>query len=239
MFKEDIEVKCNVRIEARERGKLVQVHEGHNLFLNVGRDWLRQLMSFREAPDAMPPEGTYCTPTQGETVPYYNDRHSLIRYMALGMGGSKQIYPASEFLVPPLSHYSPQSFLQTDTDPTVNALEIPVVIDPLAIVIPDPGGPPDIPPVGPKWLGQIANPVLGGSPGEVKYTRLFSETEISVGPFDTVPLSEIGLFIDADDANYILTKPTSATYYMIAYEQFNTIVKTAAIALQVDWTFRI
>ena len=234
-FSEDIDLKVNVRIEARERGKLVRVHESHNIFLNTGRDWLRQLMSFREAPDPMPPEGVYVDPCQGGTVPYYNDRHSLIRYMALGMGGSKQIYPAAEFLVPPLSHYQPQFFTQTDTDPLVYKLEIPVVLDLLGQPVPPPA-------VGPKWLGQIANPVLlGTGPGHVKYTRLFAEAEISVPPFDNVPLSEIGLYIDDPDPNYILTKPdpVAPPYNLVAYDQFNTIVKTNAIALQVDWTFRI
>ena len=39
-----IEVKSNVSIAVRERGKIVDRRESHNVFVNQGRQWLRDLI---------------------------------------------------------------------------------------------------------------------------------------------------------------------------------------------------
>jgi len=155
--------------------------------------------------------------------------------MCFGIGGNKQIYPKAAFTAPPLNLYAggggvwPPPFSQTDTDPAVFALEAPVITSMNGKLTPQNGC---------KWLGQIAKPTFsGGSPGEVKFTRVFVKEELSDPPFDLVPISEIGLFVDDPNPSFPLTKPT-APGSMIAYNTFNTIPKTNAIAIMVDWTFR-
>jgi hypothetical protein len=227
----DIDVKSNVEVVARERGKIVYRYENHNIFTDSGRDWLAHLISFQ----AMPPSGTYVSPCSGENNNYYHPRHNLIRYMGFGMGGTKQVYPAAAFTTPPLSYYQPQSFSQTDTDPSVYSLEIPVAISDNGTAIPP------VPDTGPLWLGQISVPTFpSGSAGEIVFQRLITEAEISFPPFDLVPISEVGLFIDDPAGNYTTTKPapTSPPFNMVAYDQINTLPKTNAIAFEVKWTFR-
>ena len=222
-FLDRIEVQNNLHIEARERGKLVTVRDTHNIFLDVGREWLAHLIALAN----MPPYASFAT-----AADYYQP-HRLVRYMCFGIGGNKQSYPKAAFNLPPLNLYGggiwPPPFTQTDTDPKVFALEAPVVTSMNSLPVPQNGC---------KWLAQIAKSTFpGGSPGEVKFTRVFLETELSDPPFDIVPLSEIGLFVDDPNASFPLTKPT-APGSMIAYNTFNTISKTNAIAIMVDWTFR-
>jgi hypothetical protein len=107
---EDIAVKSNLFITARERGKIVARREGHNIFLDYGREWLSQLIAFESfSPD---------TPQNDERV----------KYFGFGIGGSRQIAP--DFAdAPPLDTYGPVgSFNQTDVDPTVLRLERPMQV---------------------------------------------------------------------------------------------------------------
>ena len=222
---DNIEVKSNLKIVARERGKIVTVRDTHNIFLDVGRDWLAHLVALA----SMPPYATFASDSD------YYQPHRLVRYMCMGVGGNKQVYPKATFNLAPLNLYAagggvwPPPFAQTDTDPEVFALEAPVITSMNSHAVPEQGC---------KWLAQIAVPTFpGSSPGEVTFTRIFLETELSDAPFDLVPLSEIGLFVDEVPTTYPVTKPTNPGS-MIAYNTFNTISKTNAIAIQVDWTFR-
>lgn len=221
-----LEVRSNLRIAARERGKLVDVRDTHNIFLDIGRDWLSHLIALA----AMPPYGTFAGSVS------YHQPHRLVRYMCFGIGGSKQVYPTALFGQAPLNQYAasspiwPPPFTQTDTDPGVYALEAPIILSSAGQALP--------PSDGWNWLGQIALPTFpGGSPGEVTFTRVFLEAELSEPPFDLIPLSEIGLFVDEPPTAYPTMKPVTPGS-MVAYNTFNTISKTNAIAIQVDWTFR-
>jgi hypothetical protein len=105
---EDIEVKSNLFITVRERGKIVERREGHNIFLDFGREWLSKLIAFASFdPDVV-------------------EEDARIRYMGFGIGGTRQIAP--DFAdTAPLTDYGPVgSFSQTDTDPTVTQIERPV-----------------------------------------------------------------------------------------------------------------
>ena len=223
-FFDRIEVKQNIKLTARERGKIVAVREDHNIFLDVGREWLAKFIGLA----VMPPYSTFATPAD------YNNPHRFPRYMGFGIGGNKQAYPKGAFNVAPLNLYDtggiwPPPFTQTDTNPVVFALESPVIVEMNGHLVPEAGC---------KWLAQIALPTFpGGSPGEIMFTRIFMPAELSDPPFDVVPLSEIGLFVDEPPATYPFTKPT-APGSMIAYNTFSTLSKTNAIAIQVDWTFR-
>jgi hypothetical protein len=69
--KEDIHIDINVRLQMRERGKLVHgsIREGHNVFTVNGMNWLSTLMAWQTI--------------SGLDVPYTNRR---VRWMGAGSG---------------------------------------------------------------------------------------------------------------------------------------------------------
>ena len=201
---ETIEVKQNLNIIARERGKIVARRDGHNIFLDLGREWLAGLISF----SSFSPDTT--------------ERDDRVRYMGLGIGGSRQLALGIANAAPhSVSH--PGTNAQTDTDPTVTQLERPVRISGSETAYP--GLATDV------WLGQVQAPVIHPTPTQSQFVRLFTQTEISFGSFLTTPLSEIALFTDAAD-------PLVFNNTAVAYDTFDTISKTGAIELEVRWTIR-
>ncbi len=209
-----IEVKSNVRIVARERGKIQAVRETHNIFLDVGREWLAYLCSYATLPAV------------GVAPNHLTDPAELnrVRYMGLGIGSTAQMFPAALFSAPPLDTYGPFTFAQTETDATVSALE-----NPIALGLTGNPAPNDY-----AWLGQLATPPDYPNTGQVRYSRIFTAAEVNFGAFAMVPVSEVGLFTNA--AAYDL-KPTGSGA-MIAYNTFSPIAKTNAIDLEILWTFR-
>jgi hypothetical protein len=192
---EDIEVKSNLFLTMRERGKVVDRREGHNIFLDYGREWLSQLIAYATfSPDSF-------------------ERDARIRYMGFGIGGVRQIAP--DFAdTPPLTDYGPVgAFTQTDTDPSVLALERPVRL------------------ANNVWLGQVQAPATHSTPTSVTFRRLFTSDEISYAPYTSVPLSEVGLFLD--EAN-----PAFFGNNCVAYDTFDTLSKTTSFELEVSWTLR-
>lgn len=201
---DDIEVKQNLKITARERGKIVARREGHNIFLNLGREWIARLIAYSLLSPLTPEE---------------DDR---VRYMGFGIGGTRQLAPATANSSPLVDAY-PGTNSQTDTVATVTHLERPVRISGSSVAYPGLAG--DV------WVGQI-QPATHALPTETTFTRLFTQEEVSYSPFLSVPLSEIMLFTNAaDPENYLNTG--------IAYDTFDTLSKTVAFELQVEWTFRI
>jgi len=199
-----VEVRSNLILTARERGKIVSQREGHNIWLNLGREWLAQLIAYQVLPD----------------LTTYTDHR--IRYMGLGIGGTRQIAPAVANAAPLGTHY-PGSNTQTDTDPTVVRLERPVRLT----------GTSTAPPydVTDRWLGEVQAPPTFPTASQVTFTRLFTQVEVSYSPYLTVPLSEIMLFTNA--ANPYLHNNTG-----VAYDTFDTISMTNAIDLETAWTVR-
>jgi hypothetical protein len=163
------EVKQNLRIIARERGKIVARRDGHNIWLNTGREFVAQLISY----SLMSP-----------LTPVRNDR---VRYMGFGIGGTRQLIPSIANSSPQLTHY-PGTNVQTDQDPTVTGLERPVRIS----------GTSTAPPYNALdvWLGQIQAPPEFPQSNKVIFRRLLQSFEVSYSPYTTVPLSEVGLFTD-------------------------------------------
>lgn len=201
---DDIEVKQNLKIIARERGKIVARREGHNIFLNLGREWLARLIAYSSLSPLTPEED------------------NRVRYIGLGIGGSRQVAPSVANTAPIVTAY-PGTNGQTDTDPTVTILERPVRLS--GSTSPYPGLAGDV------WLGATQAPVTHGTAYEATFIRLFSQTEISYSSFLTVPLSEVMLFTNAAD-------PGSYLNTGIAYDTFDTLSKTVAFELQVEWTLR-
>lgn len=203
-FTEDIEVKQNIRIEARERGKLVAVRVGHNIFLNLGREWLAKLISLISF---------------GPDTPERDDR---IKYMGLGIGGTRQLALAHANAAPYGTIYA-GSNSQVDTDPTVTVLERPVRVTGSENAYPGISGD--------KWLGAIQAPPVHTVATQVTYQRVFGQSEVSYGSFASVPITEVGLFTNAaDPENYLNTA--------VAYDTFDTISKTGEIELSIVWTLK-
>lgn len=202
-MKDSIEVKLNVGITAYERGKVVHRYEGHNIWLDLGRIYLMQVIS---------------AASFGPDVPYRTD---LVKYIGLGIGGTKQ-YALGVANAAPLSSSYPGTNVYTDADPTLTRLERPVRVSG-SITSPPYSDPSDI------WLGQIQAPPTFGVTPEVTYRRVFTQTEISYGPYLQVPLSEVALFTS-------LITPDVYNNAPIAYETFPTIMKTSAMDLEIVWT---
>jgi hypothetical protein len=60
---------------------------------------------------------------------------------------------------------------------------------------------------------------------------VFTQVEISFGPFVSVPLSEVMLFTEAaDPENYQNTG--------VAYDTFDTLSKTTAFEIETVWTIK-
>jgi hypothetical protein len=151
--------------------------------------------------------------------------------MGLGIGGNRQLALTTANASPlganppaPNGAY-PGTNAQTDTDPTVTKLERPVRVSGGVTVYPY--YPTDV------WLSQVEAPAwsVDDVPYDSTFSVLFGQTSISYSPYLTVPLSEVGLFTSAADVN--IYNNTA-----VAYDTFDTISKTAAFDLEIQWTIR-
>ena len=214
-----IQVRSNLRLTARERGKIVAKRVGHNIWLDVGRQWLAQLVTYASYTGSFP---------TAVGVPLVDAR---IQYMGLGIGGNRQLALTTANASPlgasppsPNGAY-PGTNVQTDTDPTVVALERPVRIQ---------GGTTTYPyyPTD-QWLAQVAPAPwsVDGSPYDSTFSCLFAATDVSYSPYTTVPLSEVGLFNAAANPNIYNNAPC-------AYDTYDSLSKTSAFDLEVQWTLR-
>lgn len=212
-FNEVIEVKSNLKIVARERGKIVAQRDTHNIFLDLGREWLSRLISYQSYnPDTF-------------------QRNDRVRYIGFGIGGSRQVAPSVANAAPVGGAGGPYaansaagigSNNQTDTDRTVTTLERPVRVL---------GGSSNYPGEGTDtWIGQIQAPAVQGTATSTTFRRIFSGAEISYLPFASVPISEAMLFTSTANPNFYLNTG-------IAYDTFDTVSKTPAISIEVVWTF--
>lgn len=202
---ETVQVRNNLVLTARERGKIIARREGHNIWLDLGREYLASLMTYA---------------TLGPDVAERNDR---IKYIGLGIGGNRQLALPTANAIPLVTAY-PGSNAQTDIDATVVSLERPVRVS--GGSTPYPGNiATDI------WMGTVTAPAVHATATQVTYSRLFALNDISYNPFLTVPLSEVMLFTSAAD-------PTVHDSTGMAYDTFDTLSKTNAFDLQIDWTVR-
>lgn len=206
-FLATVEVRNNLKLTVRERGKLVTCREGHNIWVDLGREYLASLLALV---------------SYGPDTPERNDR---IKYMGFGIGGTRQVAP-SIANAPPMSVAYPGTNAQTDLDPTVTTLERPVRISGSTT------GPTDPYAAGDVWLGTVQAPAIHSTPHEVTFRRIFTQTEISYATFTSVPLSEVGLFTSAAVP---IGQPFNT---LVAYDTFDTISKTGAFEIEVEWTVR-
>lgn len=229
LFKEEIEAKNNVRIVARdERGKKVksQCREGHNIWVNFGRQYLAEVIS----------------PVTGFTAHFNDAPLRVVRYMGLGIGGISQMNNLSSPMYAPLVAAYPGQNIYDDTLLTTQWLERPVKVT----------GDNPSPPGGTDngvWMSSVtAPPTFSGSPiTKVLFDTLFTYTDINLGGyFPTVPISEIGLML----SNELPTRLSNQVYWyshspdyiqtstrqkLVAYNTFDTINKTVSVALEIYW----
>lgn len=196
------EIRQNLHIVARSRGKIVARRDGHNIWLNTGREFIAQLMAY----SLMSPLTTI--------------RNDRIRYIGLGIGGTRQRDLARANASPLVTHY-PGTNAQTDQDPLVTGIERPVRLS----------GTSTTPPYNAfdVWLGQIQAPPEYPQYNRVVFRRLFQSTEVSYNPYNAVPLSEVGLFTNAAD-------PLLPGNTAVAYDTFDTLTKTEAVEIEMEWT---
>jgi hypothetical protein len=174
-FDATIQVKSNLRLTMRERGKIVDRRVGHNIFLDLGREWLTQLVGY----SSFEPLTTY--------------RDDRIRYMGVGIGSTRQVAATVANTSPLLTAY-PGTNAQTDTDATLARLERPVRISGSSTVYPSYLAT-DV------WIGQVQAPPTFPSASEVQFRRLFTQLEVSYTPYLSVPLSEVALYTSAANVN--------------------------------------
>lgn len=184
-LRDTIQVKQNLELTLRERGKIVERRTGHNIFLDLGREWLANLVSFESF---------------GPDVPFRNDR---IKYMGLGIGGNRQLAAGVGNIasIPPMSVSYPGTNNQTDVDPSVTVLERPVRVSGSESTYPGVSGD--------AWVGIIGSADPLSVVNQVTFRRVFVQTEVSYGSFIKVPLSEVGLFTSAADPENYQNNPVA------------------------------
>lgn len=213
---EDIEVSTNIELLVRERGKIVSRRETHNIITNIGRQFLAEVI----------------TPaTLGPGAAFTRTSNQIIRYIGFGIGGDRQTDAAAA--AAPYSTDYPGTNTQTDTDLTVAGLERPVAI---SGTLNTPGVPSPA-----VWLKEITTPPTYPSATSTQFTALFTETDLNIGTYSSVPISEIGLF--RGDADVSLPNGAAGAYpgaggLMVAYDTFNSLSKTGLFSIEVRWQFR-
>ena len=213
-----IQMESNVFLKLinPKNNDVVEERESHNIFVNYGRDWIAHLVAL----SSLGPDTTF--------------RDDRLRYMAFGIGGESQLIDPAVIAATYPGYASdwggvaaPAAPTQTDTDPTVVALEWPVLINAT------------------EYYDDISAPATFPDTGIVRLTSVLGTSEVSFGAFASVPLSEIGLFTQGitTQPGGLTTEPIlygalPLTKYMVAYNTFDTLSKTSAFVLQVDWELR-
>lgn len=219
--REVIATKNNVRIIARERGKLVRslCRETHNVWVNIGREYLAKVIS----------------PLAG-FAGHVND--SVVKYMGVGIGGDQQTanIPVD---FPVLEDHYPGQNLYDDTLLTTSYLERPVKITGTSGKTGTSG----------VWLNQVSAPptFLGTPITRVEFETLFGYTDINLsGAYPSVPLSEASLVLSNETATRLWEDVydvgnapsyinTATRQRLVAYNTFDTLSKTVAISLELHW----
>lgn len=213
---ERVSAESNIELIVRERGKIIQREETHNIVTNIGRQFLAE---------------TITPATLGPGAAFTRTQNQIVRYIGFGIGGDLQT--ASSASAAPYSTDYPGTNVQTDTDLAISGLERPAAV---SGTINTPGVPSPA-----VWMNEIATPGTFPTATTTRFVALFTELHINFGTYASVPLSEIGLY--RGDADVTLPNGTSGAYpgsggLILAYDTFNTIQKTGLFSIEVRWEFR-
>lgn len=154
---------------------------------------------------------------------FTRQNNNVIQYIGFGIGGDLQASNLAS--TSPLSTDYPGTTAQSDTDLSVVGLERPVRVN-----------------ADPLWMKQVAAPAIFPTATSVRYEVVFSETDINYGPYDRVPLTEIGMFLSSADP--ALPNGSAGTYpgaggFMASYDTFGALEKTGQLTFRVRWTYSL
>lgn len=215
----------NVTLRAvdRKTGKLVHKREGHNVFVNRGRKWLRDHCSPFSFTGLPLTGGVHFNETSGlsrNAVSNYKPR-----WMGVGVGGA-------------LQHWTDPGPGEQIESTLVQNLESPIAVNDtywLKEILPN--GLPEDDVEGVAYPDEYITRMRGVFDlGDVSYIP--SAGNEARNPYDNlVPISEVALFTSEADPT---AHPglTGGVDGFIAYHVFATIPKTPGIILEVDWDLR-
>jgi hypothetical protein len=198
-----------VEITVYDNGKVVHHYSAHNLWVDRGRKYLAELITYDVLPSIItdPPTST--------------ERDDRIRYIGFGIGGVGQAM-LTIVNAPPFSTDYPGTNSQRNIHVEATALERPVRL----LVSPD------------VWLANLEDfgfpTVAHGATNEATY-RVFLQgsTHFDLGTYTSMPLSEIALFTDESGVS-----ESQSNNPMVAYHTFDTIQVTTSVDIEVVWTVR-
>lgn len=225
MFGDRIHALANVKIIGRERGKKKPnlCREDHNIWVNIGRQYLAEVIS----------------PKDSNFNVHYSDAGGtvqVVKWMALGIGGDSQTSDIS-LSYPTLDAHYPG--LNTYDDETITAayLERPIKVSGSAGTGAAPG----------VWMSSVAAPpTFVGTPIHIaEFVTVFTEPDLHVGgAYPAVPLSECALMLSGEVSNHTSEEvyDYAASPYvgasrqrLIAYNTFTTLTKTSSVSLEIHW----
>lgn len=216
--KQPIPVRGSLRVRTLYRGHVVEQYRNRNIFLNVGREWLIQLMSF----------GAYPVTVGDPPPPVANERR--IAFMGVGVGGREQtMQAAADALYFPVHNPLHATFTQDDTDVTITGLESPLLWAPGRYA---------------KPIHQVKYSAPVGTPPHsvwVRWTALWSAGEINseYGGAD-VPITEAAMYPYLDDGGGNVKELTLSDMKVVSssYEAFGPVTKANPFELEIQWVYR-
>lgn len=210
--RDTVEPVSNVHVkimDPKTRAVLDYRHE-HNVLTNIGRTWLRNLVSTQLYPSPLPSNGY----VEGSSYVYTSEKPG---FMGFGVGGAFSSAP----------YYNSQDELVTVTE-----LEDYVKVDStnyLKEVVAQTSAENSFP----NAYSVIFETEIAES--EISFAGSTSKSGNVVGT--SVPLSEVGLYLTGADKTQTPGHADNNTR-MIAYNIFSPITVTTAVVLRVEWEFR-
>lgn len=212
---ERISAESNIELILRERGKIMQRRESHNIVTNIGRQFMAEVIT--------------ATSFAGPT--FVRTSNQVVRYMGFGIGGSRQTTPGAD--AAPFSTDYPGVNTQTDIDLTVSGLERPVAVSGTANTpgVPSPA----------VWMKEVATPPTFPTATSTRFVALFTQSDFNFATYSTVALSEIALY--RGDADPTTPNGNGGAYpgaggLALAYDTFNPVNKTGLFSIEVRWEWR-
>lgn len=214
-----INIRSNVHMTFRERGKKVAARDGHNMWVTLGSTYLSRVV----------------TPTA--TWEHLAEGAGVIKYMGVGIGG---VY-GTDVVGQLANDYPGQHTYEDDDSLTPVTLERPVKLT-------GSGGRASTNNTWLNTITvNGSTPSFFGTPTtNVEFICSFDETDVGLGGvFASVPLTEVGLFLSNQisnlttvqvyDYNSIPTYIQTTRQQQVAYFPFEPISKTPSISIEVRW----
>ncbi len=219
-------MKNNVLINVYERGELAEQREGHNVWVDRGRQYLAEMVGY----------SSYTGPVA--------ERSDRIRYMGLGIGGSRQnrndltdsaplstSYPAGE---DPNATTGSTYRKEYPISPLITTLERPIRIT---------GGTNPYSSAAPTDVWLIDTPDLFFTHQSLYEVTVHgfvdcSAGQVIYGPWSSMPISEMALFTDESGALAPVVAKSFPYSPLVAYFSFDTILLNVNSAVEVIWRVR-